>query len=316
MHFGRENSFRTALEDSLWRLVERTGIAEEHLRRSFLVERLLTRLLADAPDRWVRFDDWRLEYRYDGPDAGVEASAGVSDDARATVDAALRRATGHQGLEQVQLAVRQSDRWPQVSQGPALAYRVEASDRNGEVGDVDLLVGFAYPAEDEIEWIAGLDVMAAQDGPPPQIPTRTRLAQIADRFGAYTGLTSRFPGCQDLLTIARFAPHLPCTAHQVRRALARMWPWDASPTWPLAVPGPPPWWSVPYQDGASELGLPTALAIGHAWAAAVLDPILSRTVPPSATWDPTRVNWVRYAPGGSRPVPAGREIASVTRRAA
>ena len=94
-----------------------------------------------------------------------------------------------------------------------------------EIGDVDLLVGFAFPAEDEIEWIASLDVLAARDGPPPLLPTRCRLAQTADRFGAYTGLTSRFPGCQDLLTIARFTPHLACTAHELRRALARIWSW-------------------------------------------------------------------------------------------
>ena len=217
----------------------------------------------------------------------------------------------------MQLAIRQCERWPEVSQGPTLAYRVEARDRDGEVGSVDLLVGFAYPADDEIEWIAGLDVVAGQDGPPSLLPTRTRLAQIADRFGAYTGLTSRFPGCQDLLTIARFAPHLTCTAHQVRRALARMWPWDASPAWPLAVPGPPPWWADPYRLGAADLGLPQSMAVGHSWAAAFLDPILSSTVPPGATWDPTEAQWVRHTPR-RQPPPAGarREIASAALRAA
>ena len=292
MDFNDQSSFRTALAAGLRRLAERTGIAEDRLRRSFLVEQLLTRLLADAPDRWIRFDDWRLEYRNDGRASAHDASAGVSDHARAAVDAALGRATEHQGLEKVQLAVRHRDRLQLVSHGPALTYCVEASDRNGEFGDVGLLVGFAYPAEDEIEWIASLDVLAAQGGPPPLLPTRTRLAQIADRCGAYTGLTSRFPGCQDLLTIARFAPHLTCTAYQVRRELARMWPWDASPTWPLAVPGPPPWWAVPYRDGAAELGMPRSLALEHAWAAALLDPVLSNTVPPGARWDPTQVQWV------------------------
>ena len=316
MRFDFESSFRTELAAGLQRLAERTGIAEDRLGRSFLVERLLTRLLEDAPDRWVRFDDWRLEYRYDGPASAHDASKGVSEHAHATVDAAFRRVTEHQGLKPVHLAVRPCDRWPAVSQGLVLAYRIEASDRDGEIGDVDLLVGFAYPSDDEIEWTAGLDVLAAQDGSPPSLPRRTRLAQIADRFGAYMGLTSRFPGCQDLLTIARFAPHLTCTAHELRRALARVWPWDTSPTWPLAVPGPPPWWADAYQVGAAELGLPPALAVGHAWAASLLDPILSSTLPPGTTWDPARVKWVRYAPGGSPAVAAGREIASVARRAA
>ena len=133
----------TGLNDALWRLAARTGIAEERLRRSFLVERLLARLLADAPDRWVRYDDWRLEYRYDGVASAHGNSEEVSEPARAAVDAALRRATEHQGFQPVQLEFRHCDRWPEVSQGPALAYRVEASDHYGEAGDTDLLVGFA-----------------------------------------------------------------------------------------------------------------------------------------------------------------------------
>ncbi len=291
MFFETACRLGAAVNDGLWRVAERTGIADDRLRRSFLVERLLTRLLADDPNRWVRFDDWRLEYRYDGSASAHGAFDGVSEHARAAVDAALRRVTEHQGLEPVQLAVRPCDRWPEVSQGPVLAYRIEASHRDAEIGAVDLLVGFAYPAENEIEWIASLDVLAAQDGPLPLLPTRSRLAQIADRFGAYTGVTSRFHDCQDLLTIARFAPLLTCTAREVRRALARTWPWDASPTWPQAVPGPPPWWAVAYEDEAAELGLLQSLAVGHAWAAALLDPVLSGTVPPGATWNPTRAGW-------------------------
>ncbi|MCY3912876.1 MAG: hypothetical protein OXG43_06470 [Chloroflexi bacterium] len=300
MNSDAENPFRAAFANGLRRLAQRTGIAEDCLRRSFLVELLLTRLLADAPDRWVRFDDWRLEFRHDGVASAHGDSEVVTEHARAAVDAALQGATAQQGLEQVQLAVRHCGRWPEVSQGPALAYRVEASHHYGEAGDADLLIGFAYPAEDEIEWSDGLDVLAAQDEPPPLLPTRTRLAQVADHFGSYLGLTSRFPGCQDLLTIARFAPHLTCTAHQVRRALARMWPWDTSPTWPLAVPGPPPWWAVPYGNEAAELGLPQSLAVGHAWAAALLDPILSSTISPGATWDPTRARWAEPAQQAAR----------------
>ena len=291
MFLGRHSPLPTTNGAALQHLAECTSIAEDSLRRVFLVEQLLVRLLADAPDRWVRFDDFRLEYRYDGVASAHGDSREVSEHARAAVDAALRRATEYQGLEPVQLAVRHCGRWPEVSQGPALAYRIEAFDCDAEICDVDLLVGFAFPADDETEWIAGLDVLAAQDGPPPLLPTRTRLAQIADRFGAYTGLTSRFPGCQDLLTIARFAPQLTCTAHGLRQALARMRPWDAIPSWPQAVPGPPPWWAMAYGDEAAELGLLQSLAVGHAWAAALLDPVLSSTVPPGATWNPTRAGW-------------------------
>ncbi|MDE2902555.1 MAG: hypothetical protein OXP73_05955 [Chloroflexota bacterium] len=291
MPIERETPLRPDLGDDLRRLARRTGIAVDRLRREFAIERLLLRLLDATPDRWIRFDDWRLEYRADRPEAGHEASGGVSEPTRAAVDTALRQATEHQDLQPIHFAVHPRERAPQVIEGPALAYRVEASDHDGEIGEVDLIVGFAFPAEDVIEWLPGLELPAAQDASPARIPTRTRVTQVAARLGAYTGRTSRFPSCADLLTIARYAPQVACTAGGLRRALDRVWPWTATPSWPLAVPAPPPWWTDEYRRGAADRGLEPALAVGHAWAAALLDPILSGTVPPRATWNATELRW-------------------------
>ncbi len=296
MRFETDDPPRPSIADGLRRLAVRTGVAVDYLRRAFIVERLLIRLLDEAPDRWVRFDDWRLKYRHDGPDSTPDDAQMVMDDAQAAVEAALRRAVAYRGLEPVQLSVRLLTRWPEVADGPALAYTVEASDRDGDFGEVDLIVGFAFPPEEEIEWLAGLDVPAAHGRPPPQIPTRDRVTQVAAGLGAYTGRTSRFADCADLLTIARYARQVTCAAGRMRQALDRVRPRTASPSWPLAVPASPPWWADEYRLGALELGLDPAMAVGHAWAAALLDPILSATVPPGATWDPAAVRWVNPSP--------------------
>ena len=295
MPIAREAPLRPDLGGNLRRLARRTGIAVHRLRRDCVIEQLLSRLLEAAPDRWVRFDDWRLEYRVDGPATADEASGGVSEPTRAAVNAALRQVTEHQGLQPIQFAVHARDRAPQAAQGPALAYRVEAFDRDGEIGEVDLIAGFAFPPPEEIEWLPGLGESTAQDDLPRLIPTRSRLAQLADRLGAYTGRTSRFPACADLLTIARYAPQVECTADRMHRAMDRVWPWNSTPSWPLAIPAPPPWWTDDYRRGAAELGLEPALAAGHAWAAALLDPILSGTVPSRATWKATELRWIRRA---------------------
>ena len=193
MRFDTDDPQHTSIADGLLRLVARTGVAVDYLRRTFIVERLLMRLLDDAPDRWVRFDDWRLEYRHDGPAATSDDAEEVTGGAQTAVDASLRRAAAYRGLEPVQLTVRVLNRWPEVVDGPALAYTVEAADHDGDLGEVDVLVGFAFPCVDEIEWRPGLDVLDALDGPPPRLPTRTRLARLTAHLGAYTGRTSRFP---------------------------------------------------------------------------------------------------------------------------
>ncbi|MCY3749053.1 MAG: hypothetical protein OXG64_07140 [Chloroflexi bacterium] len=290
MHVDREGSRGSDRADDFRQLTRHTGYTADRLRRDFVIERLLVRLLEDSPDRWMRFDDWRLEYRVDGPSA-ADAFGDVSAPARAAVDAALRRASAFRGLDRVNVVVRAGVPYPQVPEGPALAYEVEAFDHDGAICELDLTIGFAFPPADEIEWLPGLELPAAQDGPLPQIPTRSRVTQLAARLGAYTGRTSRFPSYEDLLTIARYAPQVMCTADRMRRALDRVWPWTATPAWPLAVPAPPPWWADAYRDGAFELGLASALAVGHAWAAALLDPILSGTVPPGATWEPGKLRW-------------------------
>lgn len=141
----------TDLRGDLQRLARRTDIAMDRLRRECVFERLLIRLLDAAPDRWIRFDDWRLEYHLDRPAAEHETPGGVSEPTRAAVGAALRQATEHQGLQPIQFAVHARDRAPQVAEGPALAYRLEAFDREGAIGEVDLIVGFAFPPTDEIE---------------------------------------------------------------------------------------------------------------------------------------------------------------------
>ncbi|MDE2995008.1 MAG: hypothetical protein OXU67_14130 [Chloroflexota bacterium] len=291
MPIEREAPLRTDLGEDLRCPAGRTGIAVARIRREVAIERLLLRLLDAAPDRWVRSDDWRLEYRVDGPAAAYEASRVVSEPTRAAVDAALRQATEHQVLQPIQLAVHARDRAPQVALGPALAYRLEAFDRDGEIGEVDLIVGFTFPPADEIEWLASLDLSTDQDGSTPRIPTRSRVTQVAARLGTFTGRTSRFPACADLLTIARYAPNLKCTANQMHRALDRVWQWALTPSWPLAVPAPPPWWADEYRREAADLGLDRAIAVGHACAAALFDPILSGTVPPRATWNATELRW-------------------------
>ena len=65
MPIEREAPLRPDLGDDLRHHARRTGIAVDRLRREFAVEHLLLRLLDTAPDRWIRFDDWRLEYRVD-----------------------------------------------------------------------------------------------------------------------------------------------------------------------------------------------------------------------------------------------------------
>ena len=170
MGLYHEAPFQVALNDGLWRLAAQTGMQEDRLRRTFVLEQLLTRLLADSPDRWVRYDDWRLEFRHDGPVTARDLGDGVDPHARATVDNALRVVSDGVRLEPLQLTVRARGQSRQMPDAPALAYGVEARDHDGTIGSVDLIVAFDFPASEDIELIAGLNVLPSKDMPPPRLP--------------------------------------------------------------------------------------------------------------------------------------------------
>jgi hypothetical protein len=61
---------------------------------------------------------------------------------------------------------------------------------------------------------------------------------------------------------------------------------------PSALPPPPARWGSEYRTLAAQLGLEEAtVAQAFARACALLDPVLSGTVPDEARWDPVSRSW-------------------------
>lgn len=63
MRYGSAGAFRRALETRLLEHSRRTGLSLARLRKSVVFGRLLARLLALAPDRWMLKGGLALDYR-------------------------------------------------------------------------------------------------------------------------------------------------------------------------------------------------------------------------------------------------------------
>lgn len=64
MRYGSASAFRTALEARLLEQSRRTSLSLVRLRKSVVFSRLLARVLAVAPDRWVLKGGLAMDYRF------------------------------------------------------------------------------------------------------------------------------------------------------------------------------------------------------------------------------------------------------------
>ena len=124
MRYASAAAFRRALEDRLLAQSQQTGRSLARLRKEVVFDRLLARLLAVAPGRWVLRGGLALDYRF-------------GDRARTTRDIDLAMAGGEEGATTALLAAQAADlgdffgfavertaELDELQEGAAVRYRV------------------------------------------------------------------------------------------------------------------------------------------------------------------------------------------------
>ena len=114
MRYASAAAFRTALEGRVGTESHSTGLTLVRLRKAVTFTRLLARLLAVAPDRWVLKGGLAIDYRF-GP--GV----------RTTKDMDLGRADGEEPATEDLLAAQA------VDLGDFFTYEIERTGRLDEI---------------------------------------------------------------------------------------------------------------------------------------------------------------------------------------
>ena len=155
MRYTSAAAFRRALETRLLALSRDGSLSLVRLRKSVAFDRLLARLFAVAPDRWVLKGGLALDYR-------------LGTRARTTMDIDLAGAGGEVAATADLLAVQEIDlgdhfsfaiertaKLDQLVEGSAVRYHVRA-DLGGRLFEEFLLdVGFDFPKPGR-PWTAGL----------------------------------------------------------------------------------------------------------------------------------------------------------------
>jgi hypothetical protein len=264
------------------------------LRKEVAFDRLLARLVAVAPDRWILKGALALDYRF-GDRARTTRDvdlATAGDEATAIADL-LAAQTLDLG-DFFSFAIERSRTLDRVNEGAAIRYHVSA-ELAGRIFDEFVLdVGFDPPADLEPDRLQGPDLLAFAGIDAVVVSALPLEEAVAEKIHAYTRsygdrkLAST--RVKDLVDIVLIASEASLDAQRLREALAATFNRRATHPLPRHLPDPAADWRVPYGRMCRDIGLDPDLRAGHALATRLVDPVLAGTID-RGTWNPAEASW-------------------------
>lgn len=295
MRYGSASAFRTALETRLLEHSHRTGLSLVRLRKSVVFSRLLARLLAVAPDRWVLKGGLAMDYRFGTRVRTTKDMdlASIGDEEAAAED--LIAAQGVDLGDYLNFEINRTGQLDEMDGGRAVRYHVRCLVAGRLFDEVVIDVGFDLPEGWDPEIVEGPDLLRFADIDPVEAPTLPLELQVAEKVHAYTRSygDSGEPSTRvkDLIDLALIASEATLDAATLARALKETFEHRDQHDLPTALPEPPEHWRLPYGVLAREVDLPPNLTDGFTAASAMLDPVLRGTVTAGA-WDRAKRSWV------------------------
>ena len=294
MRHATPEAFRAALEQRLLTRSRDSGVLLARLRKLVAFDRLIARLVDDAPDRWIIKGGVALELRY-GSDArmtrDLDLGRGDTEDA-ATADlmAALAVDLG----DYFRFAIRTTAGIDDAAERVAVRYRIASTLAGRRFEEMVVDIGFGGSPPGSPEHLPGTNLLEFAGFAPVIVPVVSLDQHVAEKIHAYTRIydgqrtSSRV---KDLIDLVLIQAKSSLAAGRLRRALIETYADRGVQTVPTALPIPPPSWASSYPVLAVEVGVAPDVAIGHRLAAAFLDPVLNGTVTDDARWDPARGCW-------------------------
>jgi hypothetical protein len=287
-------AFRQALETRLLDLSRDGGGPLVRLRKSVAFDRLLARLFAVAPDRWVLKGGLALDYRL-GTKARTTMDIDLAGLGGEDAAAADLLATGELDLgDHFSFTIERTAKLDQLVEGSAVRYHVRAELAGRLFEEFLLDVGLDFPTGWEPETLHGPDLLGFADIEPLEAPSLPLELQIAEKVHAYTrgygqsGIAST--RVKDLVDLALIASTSSVGADRLKRALRETFEQRERHELPGSLPRPHADWRVPYVRMAAEVGLAAELDRGYELAARLLDPALSGDLG-AAVWEPAAQKW-------------------------
>lgn len=290
-------AFRQALEQRLKDAAAGDGARLARDRKRVAFDRLLARLAAAAPDRWLLKGGFALDLRLAEraratKDIDIDWQAGEDELLDALIDAANSDAGDFFSFA-IERAGTPDDRL-----AGSRRFRITATLAGRSFDTFLLDASFRRQPVPQIEMLTTPDFLAFADIEPVTVRAIPLELQIAEKLHAYT---RTYEGARpstrakDLVDLALIAELSTLDADALQRAIDATFTERASHDPPASLASPPPDWRAPFGQLAESVGVAPVLESGHAVAAALLDPILQGRVE-RGSWNPGEGRWVTNSP--------------------
>lgn len=293
MRYQDAAAFRQALEQ---RLKDRAGGDGARLvrdRKRVAFDRLLARLLAVAPRRWLLKGGFALDLRLavrarSTKDVDIEWRADEKELLEALLDAA-----SHDADDFFEFAIERAGA-PEDRLGGSYRFRVAASLAGRLLETFLLDVGFRRDDAISTDTLRTEDLLGFAGIDPVEVDAVPLEVQVAEKLHAYTRTYEggrESTRTKDLVDLALIAELSSLDAATLRKAIDTIFGLRKTHPAPRTLPPPPAEWAAPFGRLAEEVGAPSELTAGHREAAALLDPVLGGEVAVGA-WDSAQRRWV------------------------
>lgn len=305
MKYATPNAFRAALERRLLTRSTEADIPLIRLRKPVVFDRLMARLIAVAPDRWMLKGAVALQFR-----AGPQY--------RTTKDVDFSRIGDEEAATAGFLAVQSVDLGDYFSfsieragaidvggEAAAIRYhaRAELAGRPFESFVVDVAFGLPLASPDIL---GGPDLLEFAEIPPAEVPVIALEQHIAEKLHAYVSLHARgrpSSRVKDLVDLVLIESLFSLGAERLHNAIESTFAIRNTQP-PATFPPPPAEWRTPYRKMRIEMGLDPDLSSGYERARKFLDPALAGDLSIGAIWDPVTHSWIGPEQSKSAPTTA------------
>jgi Nucleotidyl transferase AbiEii toxin, Type IV TA system len=298
MRYSDGIAFRQALEQ---RLKTRAGGQEARLvrdRKRVAFDRLLARLAATAPDRWLLKGGFALDLR-------------LAERARTTKDIDIDWLPAEDELLDTLIEAAERDMSdffsfdiertgpPEDRLGGSHRFRVSATLAARQFETFLLDVGFRGEPTAQTDTLRTPDLLSFAGIEPVTVRAIPLTLQVAEKLHAYTRIYEHDRSStrvKDLLDLALIAELFTLDAAALRAAIGVTFTSRGTHHPPPSLPPPPQDWRIPYRQLARDVGIAESLDAGHTTAVALLDPILDGGTK-HGHWNPAGQRWITAETG-------------------
>jgi len=156
--YANAAAFRMALEQRLLNLTGETDLSLARLRKTVVFDRLLVRLFASAPDRWVLKGALALDFRLESAGRATKDIDLLRRDNEGAAVEDLIAAQATELDDYFVFAIEKLDRREEWQEGAALRYRATAELAGRLFDEVIIDIGFSDPLQWEPERVRGPDI--------------------------------------------------------------------------------------------------------------------------------------------------------------